>query len=213
MKLNKNKTKLMLFNPARSLDFMPAFPLGGEEIDLVEETKLLGLIIRSDMSWVTNTEYMTKRGNSKLWMLRRLKVLGASQDDLVDVYFKKVRSILEFAVPVWHSSITNEERIELERIQKSACYIILGDQYFYFYTSALKQLGMETLFSRRNKLCKKFARKSAKNEKFSTWFKVNKKETCTRTQQLKYCKVYSRTVRFDKSPISYLTSILNNIKW
>ena len=93
----------------------------------MEETKLLGLIIRSDMSWVSNTEYMTKRGNSKLWMLRRLKVLGASQDDLVDVYFKQVRSILEFAVPVWHSSITNEERIDLERIQKSACYIILGD--------------------------------------------------------------------------------------
>ena len=49
--------------------------------------------------------------------------MGVSQDDLVDVYYKQVRSILEFAVPVWHSSITNEERINLERIQKSACYI------------------------------------------------------------------------------------------
>ena len=191
---------------------MHAFPLEDEQIELVEETKLLGLMIRSDMSWVSNTECMTKRGNSKLWMLRRLNVLGASQDDLVDVYYKQVRSILEFAVPVWHSSITNEERINLERIQKSACYIILRDQY-YSYTSALKKLGMETLYSRRNKLCKKFARKSIKNDKFCNWFKVNTKVSCTRTQQTKYCKVYSRTVRFDKSPISYLTSILNNIKW
>ena len=208
MKLNPKKTKLMLFNPARNYDFMPSFLINNEEIDLVEETKLLGLVIRSDMSRCSNTEYMVKRCNSKLWILRRLRKLGATQEDLLDIYTKQVRSILEFAVPVWHSSITGEERLEIERIQKTAFHIILGEKY-KSYTAALKTLRMDTLNSRRIKLCKKFATKSAKNSKFSKWFKVNDKPSITRHKQPKYCQVYSRTVRFDKSPISYLTNILN----
>ena len=60
MKMNAKKTKMMLFNPGRSLDFSPAFPLDGETIEVVEQTKLLGLIIRSDLSWVGNTDYMVK---------------------------------------------------------------------------------------------------------------------------------------------------------
>ena len=158
----------MLFNPARTTDFMPAFPLKDSEIEVVEKVKLLGLVIRSDMSWVDNTEYIVTRCNKKLWILRRLKELGASQDDLLDIYNKQVRSILEFAVPVWHSSITQEERLDIERIQKSACNIILGDHY-QSYTSALKIMCMDTLFNRRTKLCKKFARKSVKSSTFSNW--------------------------------------------
>ena len=103
MKVNPKKTKLMLFNPAKSIDFLPSFPFNNEHVELVEETKLLGLTIRSDMSWSTNTENIVTRCNKKLWMLRRLKVVGASTENLLDVYTKQVRSILEYAVPEYRS--------------------------------------------------------------------------------------------------------------
>ena len=45
MKVNAKKTKLMLFNPAKSMDFMPQLNLDGQDINLVEETKVLGLVI------------------------------------------------------------------------------------------------------------------------------------------------------------------------
>ena len=208
MKLNLKKTKLMLFNPCRVRDFMPEFHVDEARIDLVEETKLLGVIIRSDLSWASNTEYIVKRANSKLWCLRRLKGYGADQDDLMDVYHKQVRSILEYAVPVWHSSITGEERLLIERVQKSAFHIILGDQYSS-YRSALKALRSDTLFERRRKLCLKFANKSAKSPKFSKWFKPYVPRTPLRNTKPNYCTVYSRLKRFEKSPISYLTSLLN----
>ena len=54
---------------------------------------------------------------------------GAQEDDMVDLYTKQVRSVLELAVPAWHEAITQVERIAVERIQKSACHIILGDNY------------------------------------------------------------------------------------
>ena len=208
MQLNPTKTKLMLFNPAKVYDFMPAFPMHNEEIELIEKTKLLGVVLSSDMSWSPNTEYLVTRCNKKLWILRRLKKLGASQEDLIDVFIKQVRSLLEYAVPVWHPSLIGEDRLEIERIQKSAFCIILGDQY-RSYSSSLKTLKMDTLYSRRNKLCKKFARKAAKNVKFSQWFKPSKKLPFTRRKHAKYQEVYSRTVRYQKSPISFLTNILN----
>ena len=147
----------------------------------------------------------------KLWIFRRLKKLGADQEDLIDVYIKQVRSLLEYAVPVWHPSLTGEDRLELERIQKSAFCIILGDQY-RSYNSSLKTLQMDTLYSRRTKLCKKFARKAAKNVKFSQWFKPSKILPFSRRKRSKYHEVYSRTVRYQKSPISFLTNTLNAMK-
>ena len=152
---------------------------------------------------------LTERANKKLWCLRRLKKLGAETAHLMDVYVKQIRSLLEFAVAVWHPSLTNEDRLKIERVQKSALCIILGQNY-ESYGSALKLLHLGTLFSRRNKLCKIFARKSLKHTKFSKWFKPNTKKTITRTKPSKFCEVYSRTERFRRSPISYLTNILNS---
>lgn len=209
MQINFSKTKLMLFNPCKIRDFMPRFEVEGSEIDLVEVTKLLGVVIRSDLSWSSNTYYIIERANKKLWCLRRLKKLGANRDDLKDVYEKQIRSILEYAVPVWHSSITGEERLMIERVQKSALYITLGDDYCS-YVSALKEMNMVTLFERRRKLCLKFAKKSLKSPKFSNWFKVNEKQFNSRSTPPKYCEVYSRCKRYEMSPISYLTKLLNN---
>ena len=71
MKINHSKTKFILFNTCTSKDFLPYFELEGKPIELVEEAKLLGLIITPDLS--ANTEYMVKRCNSKMWMTKRLK--------------------------------------------------------------------------------------------------------------------------------------------
>ena len=105
MKINYKKTKLMVFNPAKTMDFSPRFTFNENQLEIVEETKLLGLVIRNDLSWTANTEYMVKRAIKKLWCLRRLKNFGADTADLVDVYIKQIRCLLEFSVAVWHRGI------------------------------------------------------------------------------------------------------------
>ena len=96
----------MIFNPCSSIDFMPELELDGNELKVVEEIRLLGLVISSDMKWVSNTNNMVKKANKKLWILRRLKFLGATELDLEDIYIKQVRCLLELAVPAWHGAIT-----------------------------------------------------------------------------------------------------------
>ena len=99
----------MLFNPCRSIDFMPTIDLGGQQLEVVEQIRLLGVIIRTDLKWYSNTTNIVQRAVNKLWVLRRLKKFGAKTDELIDLYTKYCRSILEYAVPVWHSSITANE--------------------------------------------------------------------------------------------------------
>ena len=170
----------------------------------------MGVIIQSDMKWSANTDHMVKKASSKLWVIRRLKALGAGPEQLVDMYTKQCRSILELAVPAWHGAITQTERANIERVQKGALYTIFGDNYGS-YKNGLKLANLNTLEARRDKLCSKFAKKAENNTKHKNWFKP-KPKICTRQSDVKYCKVIARTHRFKNSPICHLTSVLNNDK-
>ena len=142
--------------------------------------------------------------------MRRLKKLGAAESDLLEVYFKQIRSIAEYAVPVWNSALTGDEIVKIERIQKIACNIILGQNY-ESYTSALKTLGLEKLSVRRRKICTKFAKKAHNHKKFTKWFKPTP-EVITRNKKPNFYDVVCKTTRFEKSPLSYLTKILNQLE-
>ena len=147
MKVNKKKSKVMVFNPCTSMDFIPRIELDNTELELVEQMKLLGVIIQSDMKWTANTEYIVKRAYKKLWVIRRLKGLGAETSELVDMYIKQVRSVLEFAVPAWQGAVTLAEKTDIERVQKCALQIIHGSQY-EDYKTALKSSNLEPLETR-----------------------------------------------------------------
>ena len=127
---------------------------------------------------------------------------------IIDVYTKQVRPITEFAAPVWNSSITIKEVQDIERVQKSALKIILADQYTT-YTKALKISNLEELKIRRRTLSLKFALKCEKSDKFMQWFVPNEHTSITRSIPNKYCKPAARTARFEKSPLHYLTNLLN----
>ena len=66
IKLNHKNTKLMLFNPCKSRDFLPIIELDGHELEVVETTKLLGVVLTSDLKWSANTDYIVQRAYKKL---------------------------------------------------------------------------------------------------------------------------------------------------
>ena len=129
---------------------------------------------------------------------------------LVDVYFKQCRSVLELAVPAWTPALTNSESNQIERVLKTACAIILGENYTT-YKRALKILNMKTLQVRRSELCLSFAKKALKSEKFASWFSFNtNKYDKTRKEKDILNLVKTRTDKYKKSPVPYLTTILND---
>ena len=98
---------------------------------------------------------------------------------------------------------------DLERVQKTALHIMLGGDY-KDYGTALDIVGLESLEARREKLSLKFARKSVKHPKHTKWFVPNFRTANTRKEQTKFCPVYAKHKRFIESPISYLTTLLND---
>ena len=209
MKVNKHKTKLMLFNSARKRDFTPKLKLEDSDIEVVDQLKLLGVHITNDLKWNANTMAITKKAYGKLWMLRRLKLNGANTNELKDIYCKHVRSVVEYAAVVWHPSLTRENTTDIERVQKCALAVILGKNYVN-YENALGSLQLERLCGRREALCEKFAKKSHKSEKYSScWFVADEKLQNTRLEPNIVKPVRSRTTRLQKSALPYLTSIIN----
>ena len=211
MKLNMKKTKFMMFNKSKKYDFSPKFCLEGQDIELVEEMKILGVVVTSDLKFNKNTDYMIKRAYKRIWILRRLKNLHASNSQLKDIYIKQVRSVLEQAVPLWQPSLPQYQKTNIERVQKAALKIIYGNTY-NSYSTACETAELLTLEDRRLTLCRKFTFKSLKHPKHMKWFKLNTKCTNTRREQPKFAEVFSRSSRFDNSPIPYMTNILKKCK-
>ena len=126
---------------------------------------------------------------------------------IFDVYTKEVRSLLELAVPVWHSGLTRLQSRDIERIQKISFKIILGPAYEN-YNQACKYLATQSLEDRRLKLCLKFARKNLKSD--NCLFKKVVKNVNTR-QSSKLVQDYKcRTSKYRKSSIPYLARLLNS---
>ena len=69
----------------------------------------------------------------------------------------QIRCVLEYGVPVWNSSITKEESVDIERVQKAFLHIALQDQYTD-YKTALKIACFDSLEDRRLNLCITFAK-------------------------------------------------------
>ena len=72
---------------------MPTINLNDEEIETLEQIKILGVVISSDLKFSQNTQYIVQKAFKRIWMLRRLKNLGASESQLLDVYTKQIRSV------------------------------------------------------------------------------------------------------------------------
>ena len=71
--MNFTKSKFMLFNPTIIHDFIPSYESGDSQIETIEEIKPLGIVISNDLKWKSNTENITKKAFSRLWMISRLK--------------------------------------------------------------------------------------------------------------------------------------------
>ena len=94
----------------------------------------------------------------RLWTLRRIKNLGLPNDIIFEVYTKEIRSVLEFAVPVWNGALTSQDSSKIESIQKKAFKILLQSEYTD-YLSACELFHVDTLVMRRKNMCLKFAKK------------------------------------------------------
>ena len=98
----------MIFNYTKNHQFTIRITMEDEQIEIVENTKLLGTHITNDLTWDLNTKHIVKKSNARIQLLRKIASLGASRADMIHVYKLFVRSALEHSSSVWHKSLTSE---------------------------------------------------------------------------------------------------------
>ena len=131
-------------------------------LEVIEKTKLLGAIITSDMKWHENTKYLVKKANKKMIMLHKFAKFTKNKAHLIHLFKSQVRGILEYCSTVWHSSLTEADCNDIERVQKAAVRLIMGCKY-QGYKEALQYMSLDSLKERRVKMALTFAKKSLKD--------------------------------------------------
>ena len=136
----------------RKKEPVPDLVIKGEKIERVTSSKLLGLIISSNLSWEEHVNAITSRASQHLYFLHLLKRVWVSMDNLIRVYCSLIRPTVEYACQVWHGDLTKDKTKSIESIQKRALDIIMPDTE---YDLALQISELPTLADRRVDLCKK----------------------------------------------------------
>ena len=165
MILNADKNKIFIINFSQNYQFIPRFrvPDAKNDLEVVSSTKLVGITLTNDLKFHVHVQNIVKNGNNKMWMLRHLKQFLFNQNDLIEIYTIFIRSRTEYCVPAWNASLTVENKEDIERIQKTALRIILGETYEN-YDNALTVCKLETLEKRHEDLCLAFALKCTNHD-------------------------------------------------
>jgi hypothetical protein len=152
---------------------------------------------------------ITKKVTKNLWLLLRFRDMGASKQQLLNLWQQKGRSILEFASPVFFSRLTIEQSKEIENCQRKAFAIILQTD-FHNYERALKNLEQEKLSFRRTTAAIKFGEKCVKNPKHSDMFPRSLPGRLDiRGQRVPFQEYFCKTDRLFYSSIPAIARLLN----
>ncbi len=179
-------------------------------LNFVDNAKILGVWLQHDLSWDKNITEMISKTNRRLYMLKMLKRFGFTKDELITVYKGYIRPLLEYADVAWHSSLTIKQAKSIEQVQRRACRIVLGFN-FTSYSSALGDCGIDSLATRREDHCLKFAEGLADNERTMDLLPPTRLDCHSRNLRSanKISTLRFRTSRFKNSPIPHFIDLLN----
>ena len=99
---------------------LPTIFIEGKEIQQVSSHRHLGVVLSRQLRWSVHLRTVllsaSKRAGLLLWISKDLP-----PDMIKKLYVYYVRPVMEYASPVWHGSITEEEAIAMamERVQTS----------------------------------------------------------------------------------------------
>ena len=147
-----------------------------------------------------------------MWLLRRLKKLGIDKEIILDFYLKEIRPLTEHGAIVWSSGLTKSQSNDLEKVQKVALKIILGESYIS-YEVACTLCNILPLHFRRIELCTSFAIKLFRSPRSNEYFTpVNKIPKTRNEQNLLVKEIKSNTRRCHNAPHNFLARLINQNK-
>jgi len=147
MNVNFKKTKEMIINTSHC-NFPDKLNVSDVEIERVNVFKLLGVHINQSLKWDDHVSAICNKSASRIYFFKQLKRSSVDPDDLYHFYTTVIRPILEYACPVWHSSLTVEHSNRIEAIQKRAFRIFLAALIIWIFA-----VGTVCLHCTKDEIC------------------------------------------------------------
>ena len=66
---------------------------------------------------------MCKKAFARMTMLTKLKYVGTSRENLLDIYKLYIRGVLEYCSVVWHSTLTVQQETDIEKNAKMRMFL------------------------------------------------------------------------------------------
>ena len=187
-KFSKSKTKCMHFSQLRKDRTDPELKLGGTRIEVVPQFKFLGLIFDSKLTFIPHIDYLFRKCQKALNILRVAAHTdwGADRNVLLRLYRSHIRSKLDYGCIVYGSARKSYIK-RLDTIHNQGLRLVLGA----FRTSPVNSLYVEanepSLYLRRKKLSLQYALKlksSPNNPAYNTVFNPLYKQLFLRKERV-----------------------------
>ena len=212
MEISEKKTKAMVVNFTQNYQFHTRLTVKKSNIQVVNKMKILGTVITDQLSWSENCQILVKKVNARMQLLRKVWGFGSSLEDMVHLWKVYCRSILEQSAVVWGAMLTEENKEDLERTQKSFAKLVLEENYTT-YLNSINFLGLETLEARRKNLTLKFAKDSLADGHFTDLIQKKQRYNGPNIRKKEYYNVtFAHTERYRNSPILTMQRLLNEDK-
>ena len=146
MKFNPSKCYVMSLQ--NKTDYAPLYSLCGCVLELVKDTKYLGITIQDNLQWATHISGVTAKANRILGFLRR-NLRHCPKELRQLAYFALVRSKLEYSCSIWDPYLSKDIDL-LEATQRRAARFVCGNYGKRdSVTTMINDLGWDSLQNRR----------------------------------------------------------------
>ena len=129
LSLNLNKTNYMIFRPKTlDLDENLSFTLNGEEINLVNVTKFLGVFVDENLNWNRHLEHVCNQLSKGLYVLRNSKNILPNWTKKM-LYYSYFYSHIIYGITLWGPMCTMAYVNRIFNMQKKAVRLIENAPY------------------------------------------------------------------------------------
>ena len=118
------KSECMLIYRGSFTSPLPPINLGGNNLEYVRHSRLLGVIIDHKLGWSIHIKELKKSFANKLSLIKKSRFLP--QQDLLNLYFKAIIPAVTYGISVWGGTNRQDELDSLERLHCRAARVIFN---------------------------------------------------------------------------------------
>ena len=123
LELNVSRTKELIFGSRNdnNTNRCMQIELNGQKVEVVDSFKYLGTVVDQKLTFTQHVDFVFKKAQQRLFLLRKLKHFSVSQGIL---YRSLIESILAFNIVTWFGVLTVRNKASLSRIVNTASKVI-----------------------------------------------------------------------------------------